>query len=208
MLTYNGSPAEVFYSANCGGRSESASYVWPGADLPYLKSIVDDVHRDDVAWTLERSLRDLQQVLTRNGFEGSRLSGIEVSARSESGRAVRLALHGLRPDTITGEAFRAAIGAGTLRSTATGVSGTPFWDSDSTWELTPNGGTVDVATTGAVTRFGNNIDLQAGTASATLTKTGVGEFRAVTGAFTTLNVNQGLYRIDPTAGTETAKSRA
>jgi len=118
VLTYNGLAAEVFYSANCGGRSESASYVWPGADLPYLKSIVDDVHDDDVAWTLERSLREIQQVLARNGFAGSRLSDIEVSARSDSGRAARLALHGLRPDTITGEAFRAAIGAGTLRSTA------------------------------------------------------------------------------------------
>jgi stage II sporulation protein D len=118
VLTYNGVPAEVFYSANCGGRSETASYVWPGADFPYLKSIVDDVHADDVPWTLERSLRDLQQVLVRNGFGGSRLTGIEITARSESGRAARLALHGLRPDTITGEAFRAAVGAGTLRSTA------------------------------------------------------------------------------------------
>lgn len=118
VLTYNGSPAEVFYSANCGGRSESASYVWPGADLPYLKSVADDVHDQDVPWTLERSLRDIQDVLKRNGFAGSRLSDIEVTARSDSGRAARLRLRGLRPDTITGEAFRAAIGAGTLRSTA------------------------------------------------------------------------------------------
>jgi SpoIID/LytB domain protein len=118
VLTYNGSPAEVFYSANCGGRSERASYVWPGADLPYLKSVVDDVHDQDVPWTLERSLREIQDVLTRNGFAGARLSDVEVTARSESGRAVRLRLRGLRPDTITGEAFRSAIGAGTLRSTA------------------------------------------------------------------------------------------
>ena len=32
VLTYNGRPAEVFYSASCGGRSESASAVWPAAD--------------------------------------------------------------------------------------------------------------------------------------------------------------------------------
>jgi len=39
VLTWRGAPAEIFYSANCGGRSESAAAVWPGADLPYLKVV-------------------------------------------------------------------------------------------------------------------------------------------------------------------------
>src|SRR4029453_10490434 len=43
VLTWRGEIAEVFYSASCGGRSERASDVWPGANYPYLPSSSDDV---------------------------------------------------------------------------------------------------------------------------------------------------------------------
>ena len=33
ILTYNGRPAQLFYSASCGGYSQSADQVWPGARL-------------------------------------------------------------------------------------------------------------------------------------------------------------------------------
>jgi hypothetical protein len=36
---------------------------------------------------------------------------------------------------------------GTLRTTLTSISGNSFWDADSVWELTSNGGTVDVSAT-------------------------------------------------------------
>jgi stage II sporulation protein D len=118
ILTYNGSPAEVFYSASCGGRSERAFHVWPGADLPYLQSIVDDVHEEETPWTLEMPLRDVQQALTGAGFTGVQLTGLRVDERNESGRVMRLRLEGLQPDAIAGAAFRNAIGPRALRSTA------------------------------------------------------------------------------------------
>src|SRR5262245_60765 len=56
ILVYDGRPAEVFYSASCGGRTETASAVWPGMpDLPYLRSVKDDVHDDDKPWVLDVS---------------------------------------------------------------------------------------------------------------------------------------------------------
>ena len=118
ILTYNGSPAEVFYSASCGGRSERAFHVWPGADFPYLQTVVDDVHDDEVPWTLELPLGDIQQSLRGAGFSGARLTGVDVEERNESGRVVQLRLHGLQPETITGPALRNAIGPRALRSTA------------------------------------------------------------------------------------------
>lgn len=118
VLAYNGAPAEVFYSASCGGRSEDASAVWPRASFPYLRSVEDDVHDDDPVWTVELSLEEIRRALARAGFEGERLREIAVAARSASGRATRLVLDGLKPDVIAGEAFRAAIGTRTLPSTA------------------------------------------------------------------------------------------
>jgi stage II sporulation protein D len=118
LLTYHGRPAEVFYSASCGGRSEIASNVWPGTNAPYLRSVPDDVCKGDQPWTLDLPLREVKQRLAQAGFEGRSLRDLRIERRSESGRVARLRLPGLRPDAIAGDQFRAAIGVGVLRSTA------------------------------------------------------------------------------------------
>lgn len=121
VLTYRGEIAEVFYSASCGGRSERAGDVWPGADYPYLVSRKDDVCEDDPTWTAEFDLDDVQAALERAGFEGNRLKDVRIDGRTSSSRVLRLRLSGLRPDVITGDQFRLAIGAVELRSTAFSV---------------------------------------------------------------------------------------
>ena len=118
ILAYNGAPAAVFYSASCGGRSESAADMWPGTNFPYLQSVDDDVHAEDVEWTLERTLGDVQRAMERVGIAGRRLTDVQVDARSASGRVARLRMIGLDPDVITGDQFRMAIGPRELRSTA------------------------------------------------------------------------------------------
>jgi len=118
VLTYRGDVAEVFYSASCGGRSERAADVWPGADYPYLISRRDDVCEDDPEWTVDFALKDVQQALERVGFEGDRLRDVRVDGRTSSGRVARLRLSGMRPDLIAGDQFRLALGAVELKSTA------------------------------------------------------------------------------------------
>jgi stage II sporulation protein D len=116
ILTWNGAPTEVFYSASCGGYSEGAEHVWSGGGLPYLSSGLDDVHGDDAPWTVDLSIEEVQSALSRVGFRG-RLRDVEVDTRSPSGRATRLRLPGLEPSVVTGEQFRAAIGNVIVRST-------------------------------------------------------------------------------------------
>ena len=118
ILLYEGAPAPVFYSANCGGQSETASEVWPDARLPYLRSVPDDVHADDVPWNLELTLEQIRVALVKAGFSGDRLNAIEIESRNDSNRVRRLRLDGLKPDSVVGDAFRMAIGAATVRSTA------------------------------------------------------------------------------------------
>jgi len=118
VLTYHGDVAEVFYSASCGGRSERAGDVWPGADYPYLVSRRDDVCEDDPAWTADFALGDVQRALARAGFDGDRLRDVRVDERTSSGRVSRLRLSGMRPDVIAGDQFRQAVGAVDLKSTA------------------------------------------------------------------------------------------
>jgi stage II sporulation protein D len=122
VLMHDGSTADVFYSASCGGRSEAASAVWPGApDHPYLRSVPDDVCAGDAAWTLDVTASRVEQVLRKAGFAGRRLSDLRIERRSSSGRVASLHLSGLHPEVIAGDDFRAAIGARELRSTAFSV---------------------------------------------------------------------------------------
>ena len=118
VLTYRGEIATVFYSASCGGRSERANDVWPGADYPYLVSRPDDVCEDDPEWTVEFSLNEVQRAIERVGFEGQRLRDVDVEGHTSSGRVARLRLSGMRPNVIAGDQFRLALGATVLRSTA------------------------------------------------------------------------------------------
>jgi len=119
VLTYNGTPAEVFYSASCGGHTERASEVWAtGNQFPYLLGVDDDVHEGDPVWTLERSLDEVRDAVVRLGLRGRRLKDLRVDVRSGSGRVSRVGLPGLSPDTLTGDQLRSALGFAELRSTA------------------------------------------------------------------------------------------
>lgn len=123
VLTVNGAPAEVFYSASCGGRSEGAAQVWPGATFPYMQVVRDDdVHGEDVPWTLELTLDELQRTLSRAGFGGGPLRDVEIDGINDSGRIERLRLPGMRPNEVAGTAFRDALGTTRIRSTAFTVS--------------------------------------------------------------------------------------
>ena len=119
VLTVNGVPAEVFYSASCGGRSEGAAHVWPGATFPYMQVVRDDdVHEEDVPWTLDLTIDELRQALSRAGFGGGSLRNIEIDGYNASGRVEHLRVSGMRPNEVTGPAFRDAIGTTRIRSTA------------------------------------------------------------------------------------------
>jgi stage II sporulation protein D len=122
VLTFNGAPAEVFYSASCGGHTEKAADVWArGALFPYLQGVPDDVHENDPVWRLERSLDEVREAMVRAGARGGRLEDVRVEARSPTGRVMRVGLPGLTPDSMTGDQFRGALSFTDLRSTAFSV---------------------------------------------------------------------------------------
>jgi len=111
VLLYNGAPAEVFYSASCGGRTERPSEVWPGAtDPPFLPSRKDDGCEGEPVWEADLTASDLLRALRAGGFKGDRLRDMRIAARNESGRATRLRLDGLTPNIISGQDLRTVVG--------------------------------------------------------------------------------------------------
>jgi SpoIID/LytB domain protein len=106
-----GSAASVYYTASCGGHTEIPSAVWPGAEDPgYLPSRADDACGGSPAWTAEISDSDLLRALHAAGFQGHRLKNVSIAARDGSGRVARLEVDGLRPDHISGQDMRVAVG--------------------------------------------------------------------------------------------------
>ena len=129
MLLNQGQPAFVFYSASCGGRTESASEVWPGAiDYPGEASVHDNADVNEAAWESDVRVQDIERALRAAGLRGDRLRDIRVVARNKSNRVSRVRVEGLAPPEMSGHEFRMAVGrvAGfqAMKSTAFDVTRT------------------------------------------------------------------------------------
>ncbi len=111
MLLHQGQPAFVFYSAWCGGHTELASQVWPGA-VEYTdgSSLEDDSCEGEPAWTSEIRAGEIERALRAAGLRGSRLRGLRVLARNESERVARIRVDGFTPSEMSGHEFRMAVG--------------------------------------------------------------------------------------------------
>ncbi len=111
VLLHQGQPAFVFYSAWCGGKSELASQVWPGAiDYSYEPALHDDACEDEPEWASEVRVGDIERALRAAGLRGSRLRGLRVLSRNASERVARIAVDGFTPPEMTGHEFRMAVG--------------------------------------------------------------------------------------------------
>jgi stage II sporulation protein D len=85
VLTYGAAPIAAFFSASCGGASESAEaafHLAPGT-TPYLRGAVSD--SDERGWTVEVPLRELTAALSRR--IGGQVRALAVASRTSSGRA-------------------------------------------------------------------------------------------------------------------------
>ncbi len=97
---------------------------------------------------------------------------------------------------------------GTIRNTTIGIGSGVYPSTGTQIHLTSNGGTIDTPNGGAgqysIMLYNGVMGMTAGTTSATLTKKGPSEFRALTDwTFTAVNVQEGLYRINGAGGSDT-----
>lgn len=111
VLLHQGQPAFVFYSAWCGGHTELASQVWPGAaEYARRSSRDDDACEDEPGWTSELRGDEIERALRAAGLRGSRLRDLRVLGRNESQRVARLRVDGFTPSEMSGHEFRMAVG--------------------------------------------------------------------------------------------------
>lgn len=87
ILWVRGRAAEVYFSRNCGGKSEDAGAVWPGASRSWLPIQEDDActRKNPRDWRAEIALPDLARALKLR-----EIHTVAVSSRTHSDRAATL----------------------------------------------------------------------------------------------------------------------
>ena len=115
VLWYEGEPAATYYFANCGGTTEDGRYILGSNEepAPYLKQHSDQycVRNGEAEWHSEVTKRELQRALEDDGINvpGS-LKSVSVLHRTGSGRVEFVRVSGRGAVTVSGIAFRSAIG--------------------------------------------------------------------------------------------------
>jgi stage II sporulation protein D len=122
VLTWGAAPIAAYFSASCGGRSESAEAAFHLASgaTPYLRGSEED-DADAAApkrqWTVRMPLAEITAALRKADRMRAEVQGLAISARSASGRARTLALQtAAGPRTLLAVELRQLLGYGKLPS--------------------------------------------------------------------------------------------
>ena len=115
VLWYDGEPAATYYYANCGGTTEDGHYILGNdeARAPYLTQHSDHycVRNGGTQWRSEVSKRELQQALADDGINvPGKLRSVSVLHRTSSGRVEFVSVAGSGSVSVSGLAFRSAVG--------------------------------------------------------------------------------------------------
>ena len=115
VLWYDGEPAATYYFANCGGETEDGHYILGNdeAPAPYLKQHSDHycIRNGGTQWRSEVSMHELQRRSPHDGITiPGKFARFSVLNRTSSGRVEFLRITGSSSVTVSGLAFRSAIG--------------------------------------------------------------------------------------------------
>ena len=103
IVTYNGKPAAVFYFSSSGGRTEDVKNVWGSTGYPYLVS-VEDKYESGTSWRYEWEVsytaKKIAEIMASRGFDIGNILGIDVTKRSQAGRAIELVVRGSKGERV------------------------------------------------------------------------------------------------------------
>jgi stage II sporulation protein D (peptidoglycan lytic transglycosylase) len=130
VLTYDGTPVQALFHADCGGHTSSAAAVWGGTPVPYLTSAADGgaAGHSHGEWEFDARVTAVRDALNKDPRTavGGTFDAIQVEERDSAGRAEKLILKGTRTVSVRGEVVREVLtktfGGRSLRSTLFHVS--------------------------------------------------------------------------------------
>jgi stage II sporulation protein D len=98
IVTWRGSPAEVFYFSSSGGATEDVRNVWnSSADYPYLVSVPDEYESGSslhYSWETSYTAAEIQSQLLADGVDIGSVTGVAITKTSDAGRATEVTISG------------------------------------------------------------------------------------------------------------------
>lgn len=103
ILTYGGEPAELYYCASMGDRTEDVKNVW-GNSVPYLIS-VDNSFEDtknipNGIWTGSLTCDEATTIMRNKGYNVGQVTNIEVNEYTENGRVLKMTVTGTQGSKV------------------------------------------------------------------------------------------------------------
>lgn len=111
FVTYKGEIVETPYHSTSGGKTESSVNSW-GGNLPYLVAVEDEfsANSPNSSWTVELSLKDMENKLSAAGVNVGEIQGIEIIDTTDSNRVKNLRVIGSdNTETISGVKMQSAL---------------------------------------------------------------------------------------------------
>jgi stage II sporulation protein D len=125
VLTLDGALFPAFYHTESGGYTEDPRSVFAARNMPAIRPVVCPFSAGSphYAWSLDVRLADLTDALRRGGVDVGPVSGVEVTERAPSLRAVTVTVRGPKGTAkLRGNDFRRMVGYDTLKSTLFAVA--------------------------------------------------------------------------------------
>jgi len=97
IVTYKGSPAEVYYFDSSGGHTENSMNVWGGREYPYLKGVEDKYesgNSHNYVWEAVYTAEELKSKLAGSGVHIGDITGVSVTKTSAAGSAIEVTITG------------------------------------------------------------------------------------------------------------------
>jgi len=117
VVSYQGRLAKTFYHANCGGMTEDPGMVW-SYSFPYYQVTEVPFGTEDpkYEWEVRLDRRQLEGIARKLGLRRQRLQGLEVSQRTNSGRAHKINFLGRKQQSVRANEFRRVVGYTKIKS--------------------------------------------------------------------------------------------
>lgn len=127
IMLHNGNIADAVYHSSCGGKTEPNQNVWKGNPIPFLQGVACYSELDSLDLSVEKNAREwIDKPIQGNGMSDwekssekwertvslkkieldcnvTNLKSIIVLKRGDSGRIIKLLLHGDKDVTLEGE---------------------------------------------------------------------------------------------------------
>jgi stage II sporulation protein D len=101
-VVYNGRLAQTYYFSSSGGQTEDSENVW-GYEYPYLKSVEDRYESGkswNYNWESKFTASDIKKAMLEKGFDIGDITDIQITKRTDAGRATELAVMGTKGKKI------------------------------------------------------------------------------------------------------------